>query len=393
MSTSAELLAQPGTPELVGAAFDRLPVPALVVEREAARILAANRSARKLIGGASDRADPTGDGDDDIVGHGLADYTDRAHSDLADDLRVAAGGTYLPIDLVAGPGTTTRLFGRVDHLGKERQDCWLLTLHDQDPSREKFVQLTERVQESHTQEMRRHRQMLKDKNRELEAARRRLETVNGDLEHFVHIAAHDLREPCRRQQLLVDILLEDHRDSLDPEVIAHVERLLDQSEKMLGMIEGFRHLTNVAGPAIELITVDLRSRAEALVAELVPADERCGVTIDLPTSVPAYDALVGLLLQNLIRNAVRHGARPLDLQLRATADRGTAFEVVNRIDQSIPGHLDLLQPFTRGTEASDDNSGLGLSICKRVVERHAGTISVRHTDDQFIVHFTLEAKR
>jgi len=218
--------------------------------------------------------------------------------------------------------------------------------------------------------------------------------VNEDLEHFVHVAAHDLREPARRQILLVDRMLEQYGESQDDEFRRQLEQIQDQGNKMLSMVTGFRSLTGIAGPTLDVETVDLRRLVELLVAELIGSTPDGGgdaeVCIDLGADVQGYPVLLEVLYRNLIINATRHGRKPLHLEIGELADDGKrVFSVANHHAAGSSGDDEqLFMPFVRD-DPSSDGSGLGLSICRRVVERHRGEIWIEPSDHTFTVHFTL----
>jgi len=219
--------------------------------------------------------------------------------------------------------------------------------------------------------------------------------VNEDLEHFVHVAAHDLREPARRQILLVDLILQQHGEGLGDELRRQLEQVQDQGHKMLSMVTGFRSLTGIAGPTLDVETVDIRCLVDGLVAELIGSapDDEAGaeVCVGLGSDVQGYPVLLEVLYRNLITNARRHGSKPLQLEIGEMVDGGKRVFFVTNHQAAGSGGGDveqLFMPFVRD-DPSSDGSGLGLSICRRVVERHRGEIWIEPSDHSFTVQFTL----
>lgn len=224
-----------------------------------------------------------------------------------------------------------------------------------------------------------------ERQHQLEALNDGLRQANEDLDHFAHISAHDLREPSRRQLMLTDLIMEDHGHEVSPELHALLVHVQDQATAMLGLIDGFRELSNIAGTGLVMEEVDLQRMVEELVAELAP-DGEVDATIELPRSVSCYRSLVHTLFQNLITNARKHAPQPRTLRFGYEADGlGITFIAEN----PLPGGAadDVFQPFV--SRAATAGDGLGLSICRRVVERHQGKIWLEDVPDMFSVHFTL----
>lgn len=358
---------------LLADGFDLLPKPALVVERSSTVIAAANGRAASLL-----------TGDQSPVGRPLVDFTRCSMAELRADLRVAASGHRMTVDLLADGSSSTRYYGQVTPHDRDGTTYWVVLLDDLDPARTKFAVLSERLRESNDRA-----RTLATANRELRETKDRLAAVNTDLEYFTHVAAHDLREPCRRQLMLATMLHAEHHDELSEPVHRYLGLLVEQSSIMLGLITAFRELADMAGPAIERSPIRLGDLAASLVRDLVPGDLRDQVTIDLPSEVTGYQPLVRVLLQNLLVNAVGHGDRPLDLRLCAERFHGDwLYSVSNRSATDPDPDRDLLLPFVRGDDETG-GSGLGLSICKRVVQRHQGRIWVEASPGVFRVRFTL----
>lgn len=237
---------------------------------------------------------------------------------------------------------------------------------------------------------RRQRRDLERLNESLEESQANLRQVNEDLSHFAYLAAHDLREPCRRQQMLTNMLMELDGPELSENVHNQLQLIATQSASMLSMIDGFRALTNIVGPGLERSVVDLDQMVASLVDQVVPPELVSGVVVDLPSDVAVYPELVDILYRKLLSNATEYGSLPCDIRLSAISNDGvTVYSVSNAVAAGTRvSARDLLQPFVRGTDAK--GAGLGLSICKRVVDFHHGTINVDQRDDRIEVQFTLE---
>ena len=220
-------------------------------------------------------------------------------------------------------------------------------------------------------------------------AQQTLERANEDLEHFAHVAAHDLREPARRQRMLIDLIIDEHGDALPDGARRDLQLVKDQSEAMLAMITGFRALTGFDGATLERSEIALSDLARSMVDEILPGSTATA-NIDLPASVGGYPAIVEILLRNLISNSAKHGTAPLtvDISHEIRADGLVWYIVANRWDGD-PNRVtnDIFKPFVGAGQTA--GSGLGLSICKRAVQHHQGTIMAEPEPGTFKIAFNL----
>lgn len=221
-------------------------------------------------------------------------------------------------------------------------------------------------------------------------AEQELQEINQDLEHFVHIAAHDLREPSRRQLLLTDLILEEFGDEVSPKLRSHLTILQTQARQILDLVSAFRALTNIAGPAAEMNRIDLRELLEKLLAEQAAVVDLEVASVDVPESIIGHRTLVEMLYRNLLTNAVKHGVvDDLGLVISSSVDeQQLTFTVENRWIAPPEDIQQYLKPFVQGGRGVE-GSGIGLSICRRVVMAHAGRLWLEATQDRFRVNFTL----
>jgi signal transduction histidine kinase len=224
---------------------------------------------------------------------------------------------------------------------------------------------------------------------ELEAINLRLDKANQDLDYFAHVAAHDLREPVRRQRMLVSLAIDEHGDSIPKSLLADLERVQEQSERMLELITGFRTLSGIAGPAGEPTTVRFDALVSAAVNEHLGDEHGAAVSVDVPATVVGHADLLRALLDNLMSNVSRYWSTPRNASIATEQRAGrTWFVIANSWDgdwETADGRL--MQPFV--SERHERGAGLGLSICKRVVEHHDGELRVEPEPGVFKVAFNL----
>ncbi|HEX9018420.1 MAG TPA: PAS domain S-box protein [Anaerolineaceae bacterium] len=212
---------------------------------------------------------------------------------------------------------------------------------------------------------------------------RKLERSNQDLQDFAFIASHDLQEPLRKVITFGERLKDHDLGNLDAESRDFLARMINATERMRKMIDDLLAYSRVATKAGIFAPVDLAQVAQDVLADLETRIEDSGGSVEV-AGLPVIDAdalQMHQLLLNLVSNALKFhrpdqpprvqvSARPLDadlIELRV-ADNGIGFDTqfLNRI----------FQPFARLQGRSEyEGSGIGLAICRRIVERHGGSIT------------------
>jgi signal transduction histidine kinase len=234
-----------------------------------------------------------------------------------------------------------------------------------------------------------HRQTLED-----------LARSNRDLEQFAYVASHDLQEPLRMVAIYTQLLSERYRGKLDPEADKYIHYAVDGATRMQAMVQGLLAFSRAGRQETEFKRTDCAAAVEGALKNLQIAIQECGARIEcehLPP-VTADPLQVTQLFQNLIGNAIKfHGTEaPV---VRITAEKAKHELIFSVADNGIgiaPEHADTVFAIFKRlhTRAEYPGSGIGLSICKKIVERHGGRIWVESTPGQGCAfRFTLpEAK-
>lgn len=210
-----------------------------------------------------------------------------------------------------------------------------------------------------------------------------LERSNRDLQDFAFIASHDLQEPLRKINAFGARLQERYGQSLDEESLDYLDRMRAAAQRMQQMIDSLLTYSRVATQASPFVPVDLNKIAQDAVDDLEMRIEQTGGSVEI-SPLPVIEAdprQVQHLLQNLVGNALKfhkpgHPARvkvsarpagPGSIEL-VVEDNGVGFD---------DAYLDrIFQPFQRLHGRSEfEGSGMGLAICRKIVERHGGQIS------------------
>lgn len=227
---------------------------------------------------------------------------------------------------------------------------------------------------------------------------RELQRANADLEQFAFNASHDLQEPLRTVTGHLGLLARHLGEALDERGRRHLAYAVDGAERMKRLIADLLSLARTQSAELALATVELEDVLRAVTQDLERVLDESGGAVaweSLPT-VRGDAGLLARLLQNLVGNALKfHGSKPPRIAIDATR-RGDEWEVTVA-DDGIgfePRHAEeVFQPFRRlhGRERYP-GTGIGLAICRRIVERHGGRIWVESAPGVgSTFHFTLPA--
>lgn len=210
---------------------------------------------------------------------------------------------------------------------------------------------------------------------------------NEDLERFAYIASHDLQAPLRnvRQglELLDEHLAEQTGQGFDEEAQDLRGLVMDSIGRMESLIAGLLSYSRVqtSEGQTESERVDLGQLADDVVGLLAMELDDAGAAVEIQ-SLPTLEgrgSLLGQVLQNLISNAIRYRSPERDLLITLsgeTTDGHVELRVADNgmgIDPS--QHDRIFEMFRRGSE-EHGGVGIGLALCRRIIEGHGGTISV-----------------
>ncbi|MEX1134461.1 MAG: ATP-binding protein [Acidimicrobiia bacterium] len=236
---------------------------------------------------------------------------------------------------------------------------------------------------------------LEDKNLEVEARNRELQFLNEklklsneELERFASVAAHDLQEPLRKIQAFGDRLAVNASDSLDEKDQLYIERMRDAATRMRVLIDDLLQLSRVASQAQPLERVDLRDVVARVADDLESRIEETGAVLEIGTLpvVVADPSQMHSLFLNLISNALKFrkpDQRPLvriseKREPSESGQNGAAHILVedNGIGFDPEYGERIFRIFERLNGRADyAGTGIGLAICKKIVNRHDGAIT------------------
>jgi PAS domain S-box-containing protein len=228
----------------------------------------------------------------------------------------------------------------------------------------------------------------KEYQRKLEQHQEDLERSNESLRQFAYIASHDLQEPLRMVSSYVDLLNEEYGDQLDGEAEEYMEYAVNGARRMKRMINSLLEYSRVHTEANEFTKTDLNEVFEATRQdlELLITEHNAKVSVDdLPTT-DVDPNQIGQVFQNLVKNAIEHASEDGIPEIEVTVSerqRDYVFAVSDN-GPGIPDNQqdDIFKIFKQGPNASTgSNTGIGLAITQRIVQRHGGEIWVESEPD------------
>ncbi len=227
--------------------------------------------------------------------------------------------------------------------------------------------------------------------REIEASLRQygaaLASSNAELEQFAYIASHDLQAPLRGitgfSQLLMRRLHAQLGDALDAECREYLQFIDDGANKLRNVIHDLLDFSRAGRGELEPQALVLSELLEQALLELQPVLAARAAEVshgELPM-VQGGAALLRQLLRNLVDNAIKYVARGTIPRIRVEARQQDGLVIVsvqdNGIGIAVEHRVRIFEMFQRlHSEEEYPGTGIGLAICKKIVERHGGRIWV-----------------
>jgi PAS domain S-box-containing protein len=207
-----------------------------------------------------------------------------------------------------------------------------------------------------------------------------LESSNKELEQFAYVASHDLQEPLRMVSSYMQLLAERYEPQLDDKARKFIHYAVDGAVRMQRLINDLLAYSRVATRGTVFAPVDSHAALGGAIANLQLAIDEAGPVItndDLP-EVRADSSQLTQVFQNLIGNAIKfHGPETPHIHVSAKTRGETAeFSVRDNgigIDQKYKDQVFMI--FQRlHTMSEYPGTGIGLALCKRIIEHHGGKI-------------------
>jgi len=221
---------------------------------------------------------------------------------------------------------------------------------------------------------------------------------NADLEQFSYAVSHDLQEPLRMVSSYLALLKRRYADSLDQDAHEFIGYAVDGAQRMARMISDLLTYSRVHRRGREFSSVALGAAYAEACANLATAIDESGASLScepLPTVTGDATQLMRVF-QNLIGNALKYRRDDGTTEIRVAARQESSEWLISVADNGIgiaPPHTErLFQVFQRlHSRERYEGTGIGLALCRRILDRHGGRIWVESAgaSQGSTFHFTL----
>jgi signal transduction histidine kinase len=220
---------------------------------------------------------------------------------------------------------------------------------------------------------------------ELDVHAAELSRSNAELEQFAYIASHDLQEPLRKVASFCQLLQQRYGDKLDDRARQYIDFAVDGAKRMQILINDLLAFSRVGRMSDVHVLVPLGQALDGAIAALAAKIEECGATIERPEQLPEVlgdPTLLTMLWQNLLGNALKFqvaGRAPVvRITVSARPDGPWSLCVEDNGIGIAPEFAEKIFVIFQRLHGRDSypGTGIGLAICKRIVEYHGGEIAL-----------------
>ncbi len=219
----------------------------------------------------------------------------------------------------------------------------------------------------------------------LESLNAEFERSNRDLQEFTYAVSHDLQEPLRKMNTFAEFLVEDCAECLPEDSLRHLRTIREASLRMKDRIQHLLALARVGTQGGQMAPVEPRPVINEVLEDLSERVRECGADISVQEDLPRVSAdrvQLAQVFQNLIGNALKFRSpdRPPRVTISARERNGEAvFSVADNgigIEERFSERI--FGVFRRLHQAEEyEGDGVGLALCKRIIQRHGGRISLQ----------------
>jgi PAS domain S-box-containing protein len=244
-------------------------------------------------------------------------------------------------------------------------------------------------------------EMVRQRTAELQETAADLARSNRDLEQFAYVSSHDLQEPLRMVTGFMQLIDQKYHQQLDPVGQKYIHFAVDGARRMQQLIVDLLAYSRVGTQGQQTALVDTAQVLQRALFSLQRSvkDNKATVTWGHLPTIPADSSQLAQVFQNLIGNAIKfHGDQPPQIHVEAWRN-GKYWEFSAKdngigIDPEFSDKIFVIFQRLHVKEKKYPGTGIGLAICKKIIERHGGRIWVEsHEGQGATFHFTLPAQQ
>jgi light-regulated signal transduction histidine kinase (bacteriophytochrome) len=217
---------------------------------------------------------------------------------------------------------------------------------------------------------------------QIQAQAAKLSRSNAELEQFAYVASHDLQEPLRMVRGYTSLLARRYQGKLDKQADEFIAYATDGANRMQGLIQDLLSYSRVGTKSKQFARIDCEAVIAQTLTALQVAIQESGARVmrDQLPIVMGDETQLGQLFQNLIGNALKYrNSRAPEVHISCAQKAGEwVFAVKDNgigIDPQYHERIFLIFQRLHG-KAEYPGTGIGLAVCKKIVERHGGKIWV-----------------
>jgi PAS domain S-box-containing protein len=218
---------------------------------------------------------------------------------------------------------------------------------------------------------------------ELRDINQQLRESNTLLEEYAHVASHDLQEPLRKIESFAQVMVEDYGTKIDAKGHTYLDIMVNASKRMRRLIRDILAFARVGTEERPFTTVDLNDVLAVVrdnLSERLREKKATVIVKPLPT-LEADETLMVQLFQNLVSNGLKFNESPTPRVEVACTEGRTDWHITvkdNGIGMRGSESHNIFAPFKRlHTQQKFEGTGIGLTVCRRIVTLHGGNIGVQ----------------